>query len=68
VVALLVTVGDEVRKSQPLVVISAMKMEARLVAPHAGIVRVIRATVGASVKPGDVLVEVEPAGEERRDG
>jgi biotin carboxyl carrier protein len=61
VVALLVVVGEEVRKGQALVVISAMKMESRLVAPHAGRVRAIRASVGASVKPGDVLVEIEPA-------
>jgi pyruvate carboxylase subunit B len=61
VVALLVVVGEEVRKGQALVVISAMKMESRLVAPHAGKVRAIRTTMGASVKPGDVLVEIEPA-------
>ena len=61
VVAVLVQPGDEVRKHQALVVISAMKMEARLVAPHAGTVRAIRAAVGASVKPGDVLVELEAA-------
>jgi len=61
VVALLVAAGEEVRKGQPLVVISAMKMESRLVAPHAGRVRAVRTTVGASVKPGDVLVEIEPA-------
>ena len=61
VVAISVSVGDVVRKAQSLVVISAMKMESQLVAPHAGTVRAIRTTVGASVKPGDVLVEVEPA-------
>jgi biotin carboxyl carrier protein len=60
VVALLVAVGDVVRKGQPLVVISAMKMESQLVAPHAGTVRTIRTTVGASVKPGDELVGIEP--------
>jgi len=68
VVAVLVSVGDEVRKNQVLVVISAMKMEARLVAPHAGTVRAIRAAVGASVKPGDVLVEIEAAKGEAVDG
>jgi biotin carboxyl carrier protein len=60
VVALLVALGDVVRKGQPLVVISAMKMESQLVAPHAGTVRTIRTTVGASVKPGDELVGIEP--------
>jgi biotin carboxyl carrier protein len=68
VVAVLVQVGDAVRRNQALVVISAMKMEARLVAPHAGTVRAIRAAPGASVKPGDVLVEIEAAKGEAVDG
>jgi biotin carboxyl carrier protein len=68
VVAVLVAVGDVVRQGQPLVVISAMKMESRLVAPHAGTVRAIRTAVGASVKPGDVLVEIEPAAGGTGDG
>ncbi|MBI5501417.1 MAG: hypothetical protein HY907_14325 [Deltaproteobacteria bacterium] len=63
VVAVLVQVGDEVRRGQELVVVSAMKMESRLAAPRAGKVKAIRAKVGASVKPGDELVELEPAAE-----
>lgn len=59
VVAVLVKEGEVVRKNQPLVVVSAMKMESRLVAPWAGTVRAIRVEVGASVKPGDELVAVE---------
>ncbi|MBI5487912.1 MAG: biotin/lipoyl-binding protein [Deltaproteobacteria bacterium] len=61
VVAVLVQVGDEVRRGQELIVVSAMKMESRLTAPRAGRVKAIRAAVGASVKPGDELVELEPA-------
>jgi biotin carboxyl carrier protein len=56
----LVAVGDEVRRGQELVVVSAMKMESRLTAPRAGKVKAIRAAVGASVRPGDELVEIEP--------
>ena len=67
VVAVLVQVGDEVRKGQELVVVSAMKMESRLTAPRAGRVRAVRAAVGASVKPGDELVELEAAGEGKAD-
>jgi len=68
VVALLAAVGDVVRKGQPLVVISAMKMESQLVAPHAGTVRTIRTVVGASVKPGDELVGIEPTAGGTGDG
>jgi len=60
VVRVLVKVGDPVRKGQPLVVVSAMKMESTLVAAHGGTVTAIRAEAGANVRPGDVLVEVEP--------
>ena len=68
VVAVLVEIGDEVRRGQELVVVSAMKMESRLTAPRAGTVRAIRASVGASVRPGDELVEIEPATGESGDG
>jgi len=61
VVAVLVQVGEQVRRGQELIVVSAMKMESRLTAPRAGKVKAIRAAVGASVKPGDELVELEPA-------
>ena len=65
---MLVEIGDEVRRGQELVVVSAMKMESRLTAPRAGTVKAIRATVGASVRPGDELVEIEPATGESGDG
>jgi biotin carboxyl carrier protein len=59
VVRILVSVGDEVEQGQALVVVSAMKMETTLTAPHKGSVRAIRAEVGATVRPGDVVVDVE---------
>jgi 3-methylcrotonyl-CoA carboxylase alpha subunit len=61
VVAVLVAVGDDVRRGQELIVVSAMKMESRLTSPRDGRVKAIRAAVGASVRPGDELVELEPA-------
>ncbi|HET7823904.1 MAG TPA: biotin carboxylase N-terminal domain-containing protein [Anaeromyxobacter sp.] len=64
VVAVLVEVGRKVARGAPLVVVSAMKMESQLAAPIAGRVKAVHAAVGAKVRPGDVLVEVEPeAGE-----
>jgi acetyl/propionyl-CoA carboxylase alpha subunit len=62
VVAVLVQVGQEVAKGQPAVVVSAMKMEIQLGAPCAGRVRSVAAAPGARVRPGDLLVEVEPGG------
>jgi biotin carboxyl carrier protein len=73
VVRVLVEVGEVVTQGQALVVVSAMKMEMTLTAPHAGVVRSINAAKGASVGPEDELVVVDAArddeeGEERADG
>jgi 3-methylcrotonyl-CoA carboxylase alpha subunit len=65
VVRILVQVGDAVDKRQPVVVVSAMKTEITLTAPHAGTVRAINAQVGAQVSPGDILVEIDPFPEDR---
>lgn len=59
VIQILVEVGDRVEVGQTVVVISAMKMESNLNAPHAGTVTAINTTVGAQVKPGDILVDIE---------
>ncbi len=60
VVRILVEPGDAVVRGQGLVVISAMKMETTLVAPHPGVVAKIRVAIGEKVAPGDVLVDVTP--------
>jgi acetyl-CoA carboxylase biotin carboxylase subunit len=62
VVAVLVQAGQTVAKGQAAVVVSAMKMEIQLGAPCAGRVRSISTAAGARVRPGDVLVEIEPDG------
>ncbi|MBN2493068.1 MAG: hypothetical protein JXR96_00650 [Deltaproteobacteria bacterium] len=62
VVELLVALGDRVVQGQPVVVVSAMKMESTLVAPHDGVVSEIRAAPGDKVSPGDVLVTVTKEG------
>lgn len=65
---LLVEVGAEVDKGARLVVVSAMKMETTLVAPHAGTVTAVNTEVGAKVAPGDILVEIEKADDVDADG
>ncbi len=59
VVRMLVETGDRVNKGQGLIVVSAMKMETTLTAPQAGVVDAIRTEVGATVRPGEVLVDVK---------
>jgi biotin carboxyl carrier protein len=61
VVAVLVSEGQRVERGEPLVVVSAMKTESQLASPVAGYVRAVRASVGAKVRPGEILVEVETA-------
>lgn len=59
VVRIMVEVGQNVRKGQPLIVVSAMKMEMTLSAPYSGVVAAVNAQVGAQVRPGEILVEIE---------
>jgi biotin carboxyl carrier protein len=61
VVRLLVEKDQPVEKGQPLVVVSAMKMEITLTAPHSGMVSAIHTTVGAQVRPGEILVDISVA-------
>ncbi|MBI5511646.1 MAG: ATP-grasp domain-containing protein [Deltaproteobacteria bacterium] len=62
VLAIFVTPGDVVTKAQPLLSIEAMKMEHRLSAPRAGVVRGVPVQVGEQVEAGALLVDLE-AGE-----
>jgi biotin carboxyl carrier protein len=59
VVKVLVKAGDRVTARQGLVVVEAMKMENELRAPAEAIVRDVRATEGASVEAGAILVVLE---------
>ncbi len=63
-VALAVDEGDTVEAGQRLAVVEAMKMEHALVAPHAGVVRDLHATVGEQVEMGETIMRVE----KERDG
>lgn len=51
--------GDEVKKDQTLVILSAMKMENELKSPIDGIVTAIKTNKGDIVQDGKVLVEVK---------
>ena len=59
VTRVMVSVGEIVKKGQPLVAIEAMKMEHMVRAPRDGKIRGLRATSGEMVSPGVALVELE---------
>lgn len=59
VVAVLVEEGQEVEAGQTLVVLEAMKMELRVVAPAAGRVRAVLCRPGDVVERGQRLVELD---------
>jgi biotin carboxyl carrier protein len=59
VTAVFVAKGAVVDAGQLLVVVEAMKMEHRIVAPHRGVVSSVRAEVGRQVDRGAALVVIE---------
>lgn len=61
VVRIPVAVGDEVAAGDPVIVVSAMKMETTLSASYAGVVEKVNVAVGDKVMPGDILVDIAPA-------
>jgi 3-methylcrotonyl-CoA carboxylase alpha subunit len=60
VIALLVEAGAKVDKGTPLIVLEAMKMEHKLVAPAAGTVKAFCYAVGEQVADGAELLEFQP--------
>ncbi len=68
VVRIMVAPGDKVDVRQPVIVVSAMKMELTLSAPYAGTVTSVNTEVGARVSPGQILVDIEAFPEENQDG
>ena len=59
VLEVLVQGGSSVKKGEAVVIIEAMKMENRIVAPQPGLVTKLNAKAGDSVNTGDALFEVE---------
>ena len=55
----MVVVGDDVAKGQPLVALEAMKMEHVIRAPRAGRVKSVSASPGQMVQAGATLAELE---------
>ncbi|MEV6304840.1 urea carboxylase [Actinoplanes sp. NPDC051861] len=55
-----VAVGEHVQQGQTLVVLEAMKMEAAVTAPAAGVVTALIARPGTQVAPGEALVVLAP--------
>ena len=58
VVRIMVQVGEHVEEGQGLMIVSAMKMEATLAAPHAGTIINIHTELDDKVMPGQELVEI----------
>ncbi len=67
-VALTVEDGETVEAGQRLAVVEAMKMEHALVAPHAGVVRDLEASLGDQVEMGERIMRVEREGEGQGEG
>ena len=59
VVAVRVTLGDKVKKGQPLVIVEAMKMEHTIAAPADGVVGAINANVGDQVNEKHELIALK---------
>lgn len=60
VTKVMVVVGDDVTRGQPLVALEAMKMEHLIRAPREGRVKKIAASPGQMVQAGAELVELDP--------
>jgi pyruvate carboxylase subunit B len=59
VVDILVSVGQQVKAGDPVLVIEAMKMENEVPAPIGGAVKAVNIAKGDSVNPDEALVEIE---------
>jgi biotin carboxyl carrier protein len=57
--AILVAVGEEVSAGDPLLILEAMKMETRLLAPQPGKIGRLNCAVGDVVMRGQQLIELE---------
>lgn len=59
VIKIMIQVGDQIKKGQGLIIVSAMKMETTLFAPFDGVVSGINTKDGDKVMPTDILVDIE---------
>ncbi len=58
VVRVSASVGQAVRKDEPVLIIEAMKMENRVGPAVDGVIKAIHVSSGETVKPGQVLLEL----------
>ncbi|CAM9814610.1 unnamed protein product [Ascophyllum nodosum] len=58
VVGIKVKVGDEVKQGQPLLVLSAMKMETNVASPADGVVKGLHVKEGDSIQGNDLVVDI----------
>ena len=54
-----VSVGDEVKVNQPLLITEAMKMETTIQAPFDGVIKQVTVNNGDTIATGDLLIEIE---------
>lgn len=54
-----VSVGQEVKENDCLLILEAMKMENSFLSPRAGIIKSISASKGDAVEKGQLLIEFE---------
>ena len=59
VIAIRVKEGDKVEQGQPIVILSAMKMEMVVAAPISGVVKSISCGKGMKLEGDDLLVDIE---------
>ena len=64
VLDVLVAEGDQVKRGDVLVLLSAMKMELRIAAPAAGHVTKVHCQAGQVVERGQLLLEVQDSGDQ----
>ena len=54
-----VVVGQTVKENDPILILTAMKMENSLLSPREGVIKNITMSVGDSVIKGNLLIEFE---------
>ncbi|WP_062057579.1 acetyl-CoA carboxylase biotin carboxyl carrier protein subunit [Aquimarina longa] len=54
-----VTIGQEVKEDDPLLILEAMKMENNILSPRDGVIKSIAANTGDAVDKGQLLIEFE---------
>ena len=54
-----VTVGQEVKQNDNLIILGAMKMENSFLSPRDGIIKSISVSIGDAVDKGQLLIEFE---------